>query len=697
MEFDPNQYIELFYQDAEEHLEQMNEALLALEQNPGNTEPLQAIFRAAHTMKSSSAMVGFMHISEFTHTMEDVLAKMRDEKAPITGDVITTLFDSFDLLKEMLSNLGDQESEAHKNRVKQQSTELITRLHSVAAIRPPEIAETSTVNIPRIRLDETKRNRIEEYRLAGHRIYEVDVLFEENIPMAATRAFLICNNMRSLGDILVCEPDVEQDENAVVEDGFTFILATDSSESDVRNACSVGQVRNVTIRDVTQAEQFEWPDESEKKSPEQAPESVSPVQVEPPTAEAEKSPSTSFERREDRVRTQTVRVDIAKLDRLLDLAGELVINRGRAMELGQQLAARRGNTGEEGFLLDSLVQQGMIITQLQEAIMESRMVPIGQVFQRFHRVVRDLSRGRGKEVDLILEGEETEIDKKIIDVIGDPLTHMIRNSVDHGIESPAERITSGKPVQGKLTLAASHEGNNITITVRDDGKGLDLKRIKQKAVERGLYTEEAINQLPDREVLQIIFQPGFSTAQVVSDISGRGVGMDVVRRTIDELGGSIDIETEPGKGTAFTIRLPLTLAIIQALLVEAGSEMFALPIASVTETLRITSNDIFTVEGRGEVIRLREGVVPILRLDRVLETPVRRETNSRIYIAVVRHGNQHVGLVVDRMVNEQEIVIKSLGAHEQHSGYIAGASILGDGSVILILDVAALIQETLGV
>ncbi|HPA44285.1 MAG TPA: chemotaxis protein CheA [bacterium] len=697
MEFDTNQYIELFYQDAEEHLELMNEALLALEQNPANPEPLQAIFRAAHTMKSSSAMVGFMHISEFTHTMEDVLTKMRDEKAPITSDVITALFESFDLLKEMLSSLGDQESETHKNQVKQQSKNLITRLHSLAAIQPPEAVETPTAKVPRIRLDETRRNRIEEYRLAGHRIYEVDVFFEDNIPMAATRAFLICNNMRSLGDILVCEPDVEQDENAVVEKGFSFILATDSSESDVRNGCSVGQVQKVITRDVTQAEQFEWPDESEKKSPEQVPESVAPAQVEVPTAEAEKQPSTSFDRREDRSRTQTVRVDIKKLDRLLDLAGELVINRGRAIELGQQLAARRGNTGEESFLLDSLVQQGMIITQLQEAIMESRMVPVGQVFQRFHRVVRDLSHGREKEVDLILEGEETEIDKKIIDVIGDPLTHMIRNSVDHGIESPAERIAAGKPVKGKLTLAASHEGNNITITVRDDGKGLDLKKIKQKAIERGMYTEEAISQLPDREVLQIIFQPGFSTAQVVSDISGRGVGMDVVRRTIDELGGNVDIETELGKGTAFTIRLPLTLAIIQALLVEAGSEMFALPIANVTETLRITNNDIFTVEGRGEVIRLREGVVPILRLDHVLDTPVRRETNGRIYIAIVRHGNQHVGLIVDRMVNEQEIVIKSLGAHEQRSSYIAGASILGNGSVILILDVAALIQETLGV
>ncbi|MFH1742292.1 MAG: chemotaxis protein CheA [bacterium] len=689
MEFDSNQYIELFYQDAEEHLDLMNEALLSLERDPTDREPLQALFRAAHTMKSSSAMVGFMHVSEFTHAMEDVLSQLRDGDVPITDQVVSTLFESFDLLKAMLASLGDQQTETRKNEIKRTSKDLEARLRSLAHLQAEEEAPKPAAAVPRIELAEKERARIEEYRLSGQRIYEVDVLFEENVPMAATRAFLICNNIRGIGDILVCRPDVEEDENAAVDKAFSFIMATTVAEDVIRQQASVGQVEKVSVLDVTEAEQFEWP--GQEPGVQAAVESAATTEALP------KQTKTSFDRREDRTRTQTVRVDITKLDRLLDLAGELVINRGRALELGQNLVSSHGNAGDESLLLDSLVQQGMIITQLQEAIMGSRMVPIGQVFSRFRRVVRDLSHGREKDVDLVLEGEDTEIDKKIIDVIGDPLTHMIRNSVDHGIETPAERIAVGKPAKGVLCLAASHEGNNINIMVRDDGKGLDLQSIKRKALERGLYTEEAIEQLPAKEILQIIFQPGFSTAKEVTDLSGRGVGMDVVRRTIDELGGNVEIATESGKGTTFTIRLPLTLAIIQALLIEAGAEMFAVPIANVTETLRITKNDISSVEGKGEVIQLRNAVVPLLRLDRILDTPTEQSSDDRIYIAIVQHGSQQVGLIVDRMVNEQEIVIKPLGSQGQRANFIAGASILGNGRVILILDVAALIEETIGV
>jgi len=702
MEFDSNQYIDLFFQDAEEHLEIMNEALLNLEQDHTNREPLQELFRAAHTMKSSSAMVGFMHISEFTHTMEDVLAQLRDGKVPVTEEVTDTLFACFDLIKEMIASLGDQTTESKKNQIKAAREAAVAKLHALLGMEvSAELAGEQKPRAPRIRLSEADRNRIEESRLAGQRIYEVEVVFEDDTPMAATRAFLICNNLRALGEIIVCDPDVENDDEAEVDSGFSLVFATQVPMEEVKAKASVGQVQDVMVRDMTEADQFEWPDEQDQAADAAQPgETASEVASESavPSANAEKDVRTSFDRREDRTRSRTVRVDIGKLDRLLDLAGELVINRGRALELGQSLVLKHGNAGDESSLLDSIVQQGMIINQLQEAIMESRMVPIGQVFARFRRVVRDLSHSRGKEVDLVVEGEETELDKKIVDVIGDPLTHMIRNSVDHGFETPEERLATGKPRKGKLRLAASHEGNSILIQIQDDGRGLDLEGIKRKAIDRGLYTEESADQLSPRELIQLIFQPGFSTAKEVTDISGRGVGMDVVRRTIDELGGTVEIDTVAGKGSTFTIRLPLTLAIIQALLVETGTEMFALPIANVTETLRVTSEDLFTVEGKGEVIRLRDSVVPVLRLDNVLETPAKvRSENGRIYIAIVRHGSQQVGLIVDRMVSEQEVVIKSLSGQGQKAEYIAGASIMGNGKVILILDVASLVQETLGV
>ncbi|MBD3265162.1 hypothetical protein GF373_00700 [bacterium] len=343
------------------------------------------------------------------------------------------------------------------------------------------------------------------------------------------------------------------------------------------------------------------------------------------------------------------------------------------------------------------MQQGMFLNQLQETIMEARMVPIGTVFQRFRRVVRDLAHARGKEVNLVIEGEETELDKKIIDQIGDPLMHMVRNSVDHGLEEPETRKKNGKTAEGLLHLNASHVGNSIVITIKDDGKGIDTEILKKKALEKGIISAEEANTLSHKESLNLIFRPGFSTAKEVTDISGRGVGMDVVRRSLEALGGTVDIDTELGKGSTFHLKLPLTLAIIQALLVETHEEMYALPIAHVSETIRISRDDIFSVKGQGQVIRLRDDVVPILNLRQTMGMPDYDQDITRHYVAVIRNGDKYVGLIVDRMVNEQEVVIKSLGGEVSRAPYIAGASILGDGRVILILDTASLIETSLGV
>ncbi|MBI1389518.1 MAG: chemotaxis protein CheA [bacterium] len=692
MSFDSQAYIDLFYQDADEHLQLMNDSLLDLEKNPANREALGALFRSAHTLKSSSAMVGFMHVSEFTHKMEDLIGFLRDKNADIDNDTFNLLFQAFDVLKDMLAHLQESSSEAERNQIKHRSQDLITSFQKI--VKGEAAASAAKKPAPlRLRLNEELRSRVEEFRLSGEKIYEIYVEFNDDVQMAMTRAYLIASNLEKAGSSITTSPSLEEE----VEDfgtQFAVLFASHEDADAVKKACDTTDVKVLNVREVTDIDQFEWPDA--KAQAQAAALETASANQDSSEKSGEKGVETSFERREDRSKTQTVRVNIEKLDRLLNLAAELVIQRGRAYELSQRLVGKYGKGGVEEELMDVITQQGMFLSQLQETIMDSRMVPMGMVFSRFRRVVRDLAQTRGKQVNLVIEGEETELDKKIIDQIGDPLMHMVRNSVDHGIESPEERKAAGKPEQGLLHLNAVHQGNSIVVTVRDDGHGLDPAKLKNKAIEKGLITPDEAASMSDKEAWKLIFRAGFSTAAQVTDISGRGVGMDVVRRSLEQLGGSVDIESQIGAGTTFFLKLPLTLAIIQALLVETSDEMYALPISNVSETIRITRDDIFSVKGQGNVIRLRDQVVPLLNLKTVVGGQAPENGDDRFYVAVIRQGNHHVGLIVDRMVNEQEIVIKSLNGNVSGAGYIAGAAILGDGRVILILDTASLIQTTLG-
>lgn len=691
MSFDTQNYIELFYQDAEEHLQLMTDALLDLEKNPNDKEALSAVFRSAHTMKSSSAMVGFMHISEFTHRMEDMIGYLRDNQVTITSSMVDILFRAFDVLKDMLSQLQDEATEAQRNQTKNTAKDLIKVFEGVlGGEEDKEETPAASSSSVRIRLGEESRNRIEELRLSGDSIFEITVRFCADVQMAATRAYLIVNNLNKIGTIVQTQPDLE-DETQNVDKDFALLFASRETPETIRIQAEVSEVERIEILEMTNVEQFEWPEETPSPQAEgkEAEVTGDDSQV--------KEALTSFDRREDRTKTQTVRVNIEKLDRLLNLAAEMVIQRGRAQELSQQLVVRSGKGALEEEILDAIMQQGMFLSQLQETIMEARMVPIGMVFSRFRRVIRDLAHARGKKVNLVLEGEETELDKKIIDQIGDPLMHMVRNSVDHGLETPEERKAAGKPSEGLLHLNAVHQGNNIVISVRDDGKGIDVEKVKKKALEKGVITVDEAAAMTRKECLQLIFRPGFSTAEQVTDISGRGVGMDVVRRSIESLGGTIEMETEIGVGTTFWIKLPLTLAIIQALLVEANNETYALPISNVSETIRITQKDIFSVKGSGKVIRLRDDVVPIMNLMSIVTGVSNGEIKDQCYVAIIRSGDAYAGLIVDRMVNEQEIVIKSLSGDIASAPYIAGAAILGNGQVILILDTMSLIEQTLGV
>ena len=687
MDFDPNQYIDLFFQDTEEQLEIISDSLLELESHPNNKEAISELFRVAHTLKSSSAMVGFDHISNYTHHLEDYLSKIRDGEVLASESIVDCLFKSFDILKTMLNNLQDNDTEARKNDTKNAAKNALKNLEKLVLGISEEDSKAPARKKPApvVRLSEAERVHIQDARLAGESIFEICVFLEETVQMGSVRAFLICNNLKQQGEVIRVSPDILAEENVEVKDSFTVIYASKAVQDEILHMVDVDEVQDIQIRDVTEVDQYDVVQPQAEAEEEKPPEKVQ---------ESAPKEETAFDRREDRSISRTVRVDIEKLDLLLNLAGELVINRGRAIEQANRLSLKANMNVEIEDLDESLQEQGRLINQMQEAIMSTRMVPIGQVFSRFRRVIRDLSKEKNKKIRLVVNGEETELDKKIIDQIGDPLTHMVRNSVDHGIEDPVDRKAAGKDEEGILSFNAYHEGNNIHVVVSDDGKGLDVEEIRNKAIEKGLMTQESSESLSERDILHSIFLPGFSTAKTVTDISGRGVGMDVVRRSIEDLGGHIDIDTEVGKGTTFTLKLPLTLAIIQALLVEVGGEQFAIPIANVRETIRITQDDIFSVEGRAQVIRLREAVVPVLYLGEVLEIDS-HITDDRLYVAIVGYDQKQVGLIVDRMVNEQEIVVKAMEGEIKKISMIAGASIMGDGSVSLILDVVALINYSL--
>ncbi len=702
MDFDATEYLSYFLQDAEEHLEVMTEALLALEESPDDTEAISKLFRVAHTLKSSSAMVGLNEISEFTHHVEDFLSEVRDGSRVANEELVTALFRAFDLLKDMLEAVQAGTWETNKD-------EYVSQIDpAMAQLRGEEVEEQAPnreigqggplLDLDAVKADWKARNE------DGTHLFIINIELQPDTPMPGARAMILTQELQTVGTMISCVPDLT-DPSVELEDGkFALALSSVAIEDEIRDHLDSPYIEQFTLTEVGAEEPSKSaPEVSTPEAVQAAPTTpVEPEPAKPAVASEETKPSnaqsaqkTAPAPRAEVAKTETVRVEIGKLDKLLELVGELVIGRGQVAELGRRIASTP-NSEDATDLIDAIQNQGMILTQLQEAIMDSRMVPVANVFTRFRRLVRDLSVSFKKDVNLVIEGEETELDKKIIDTIGDPLTHLIRNAIDHGLEMPEDRVANGKDRNGRLLLAAGREGNNVTLTVEDDGRGLNVARIKAKAIERGLTTPEAAEQMDENSIIQMIFQPGFSTAEKVTDVSGRGVGMDVVKRSIDELGGTVEVRSKAGKGSTFVIRLPLTLAIIQALLIEVGEECYAIPIGDVVEMLRITPDEITTIEGRGEVIRLREHVIPLIRLREALGSPIPVSNgDERIYVAVVQQGRKTAGLVVDRTRGEQEVVIKSLGNEMQSSPLLAGASILGDGSVVLILDTGMVIREAL--
>ena len=713
-----NQYMDMFLDESHEHLQSLNDGLLGLEDNAEDLSILNEIFRNAHTLKGMSATMGYNKIAELTHEMEDVLDMLRKEQLAVTGDIIDTLFKCIDSLEQMINNVANGDPEDLID-VSDLVAKLSAILRGEGASGAPATASTATAapaeqtaapvatagaissDIP-VELSETEKKLITEAEKTGmHGVY-LKVTLAESCLLKSARSYMVMNALEEIGEVIRTIPPAEDLEQEAFERSFEVILVTASEEEVVREAVlGISEIETAETQIIKFGAAAPTPAPAPAPTPVVEQKSTSTAAATTPApapAPVQKSsaPSNTQQKssggggngsqnaaaQKKSHAGQSVRVDIDKLDTLMNLMGELVINKVRLEQIGQ--------THRLSELTETLEQMDRVTTDLQNIVMKVRMVPVSQVFNRFPRMVRDVTKELNKEINLTIEGEETELDRTVIDEIGDPIMHLLRNSLDHGVEMPDEREAKGKPRVGEVGLIARHEGNNVVIMVTDDGKGIDADIIRRKAVEKGLYSQEEVDSMDDADAVRIIFLPGFSTAEKISDISGRGVGMDVVRSKIESLSGQVDVETHVNEGSIFKIKLPLTLAIIQAMLVQVQNEMYAIPLASIDSTLSIQPNDIRTVQNN-EVIVLRGEIIPIIRMEEYLMVPHVKDTKE-LFVVVVHAGDSKAGIVVDKLIGQQEIVIKTLGNLFMGLKMFSGATVLGDGRVALILDVATMLN-----
>lgn len=658
-----------FVQEALELLESLNENFIELEKDPGNKDLLNTIFRAAHTIKGSAGFLGFQSIVELAHSAENILNKLRQGEIFLTASMMDDLLKVMDILKAMIVSVSETGTEGLSPV---DNTELIKKLDDMAEgiiglreeeLKQPEAKGTQAVrqNLPQAAAENGKA-LVEKEEAAGEIINEEK--HKEN------RAKTDKRKVRNLGDILL-------EDNLISKEELEQIYKEKEKEKEIKQP---------------ETETFEQKQERNRQAV-----PLQEVHRPPQTEAALPGPKPPFARTPE-IKETTIRVDIDRLDNVMNLVGELVLARNRLFNISSKLETKYAGDDLSSALAQVVSNLNLVTTDLQLAVMKTRMQPVKKVFSKFPRMVRDLSRELGKEIELQILGEETELDKSVIEEIGDPLVHLIRNSVDHGVETKEMRKRLGKPEAGTIKLSAEHEGNYIVISVSDDGKGMDPDILKKKAVEKGVIDEKTAFGLSDKDALSLIFTPGFSTKEKATEISGRGVGMDVVKTNIQKINGIIDIESQIGHGSKIVLKLPLTVAIIQTLIVGAGEDIFAIPLNSVVETLRISESSIQTID-KHEVINLRKSVLSLLRLGEEfgikesnivdLNTSLKKE----IYVVIVALAEKKIGIVVDNLYGQEEVVIKSLGDYQLGYKGISGATITGDGKVVLIIDIASMIES----
>jgi len=688
--------IAVFMEELDEKIQVISDNLLLMEKEGDSPEVLHEIFRAAHTIKGSSAVMGYEKMSTLTHEIENLFDRLRQETLSVTPSLIDTLFEALDTLhalREEITGDGEEVDTAPvvaKIRAFQQdggtpgvedSPQQRQEAGSKNELQPGPVA-AADIKLPP--LEDVEETTIREAELKGYRAYWVTVLLSPGVQMKEVRAFLVFETLQQAGEIIKSSPPAEDVQEGKFEQHFTLILLTQEDADHIRNlALSVAEVEDVSVQQVQLT--------GDKTSPEDPAQKREPNTARDASRDTE--PNNNEQREKKAATSKTVRVDVQKLDTLMNLVGELVIDRTRLDRFAEIFESRYGADELAENIMEISNHLGQVTTDLQDEIMKARMLPVSYVFNRLPRMVRDIAHKMGKEVDFIVEGKETELDRNVIEVIGDPLIHLLRNAIDHGIEPPEEREKAGKPRTGKVKLKASYVESHIVITLEDDGKGMDPDKIRRKIIEKSLVTQEQAERLSKREVLDYIFAPGFSTTENVNDISGRGVGMDIVRNQIEQINGSVEFNTVPGEGTTFTIKLPLTLAIIRALMVTIGEQTYAFPLTHIVETLAIEPQEIRMVR-HSEVVVVRGSVLPLVRLSNIFNQQSAAEEGSKMHVVVLGSGDKKVGVIVDRLLGEQEIVIKSLGSYLGQIDNISGATILGDGRVALIVDARGIIKES---
>ncbi|HOJ77431.1 MAG TPA: chemotaxis protein CheA [Bacillota bacterium] len=646
---DISQYLNVFMDECREHLQTLNQVLLELEHNPDNSSLLDQIFRAAHTLKGASATMGFNKMANLTHAMEDVLSKLRSKEVNVTPEIVNILFEAVDLLESLANSIASGKEEDIEINGIVQSLRALTVMQPTPISAQPE----RRTNL-QLRYTEIEKEPIVQALKEGTKLYHIEVTLSENCLLKGVRVFMVLREIEKFGIIVKSAPTLKDLEDEKFDFRFVLGVLSSSAVEEIVNPIS-----NIVEVEKVVCEEIEL--------------NNIPIEKRIQTVESEDRSKISS--------VQTVRVDIKKLDVLMNLVAELVISRSRLESISAAIQNKQ---------LDEVLEQvGRLTLELRDNVFKARMVPVETVFSRFPRLIRDLSRELKKEIDLEIYGGETELDRTVIDEIGDPLVHIIRNAADHGIESAEERLQKNKPEKGKIILKAYQEGNGVVIKIIDDGRGFDIERVKEKAVSQGLVSREALALMKDEEILEFTFLPGFSTAKQITEVSGRGVGMDVVKTKVNALGGFIKINSKFGEGTTIEIRLPLTLAIIQTLMVQLGNEVYAIPSGYIDQIISINKKDIKQVRQQ-DVFTLRGEIVPLIRLQHVLDTPgALNESFEELDVVVLKTGDRLVGCVVDGLMKQQDVVIKSLGDYLGTVKGIAGATILGNGKVALIIDIRA--------
>ncbi|MEZ2656649.1 chemotaxis protein CheW [Aneurinibacillus aneurinilyticus] len=693
-----NQYLDMFIEESKEHIQAINDHLLVLENDPENVNLINEIFRSAHTLKGMAATMGFEDMAALTHEMENVLDQARNHKLVIDTDIMDVIFKCVDVLETMLYSIaggGDGKEDvshivAALKAILKGELPVSIRQEDVSQPESASGKETAATAIAETaedmrpyQLDEYEFTVIEQSIESGYHAYWIKTSVKDDCVLKAARAYMVYDNLESLGEIIKTTPSVEELEEEKFEKSFEIVLISKETEDKIeKTVMNVSEIEAVEVREIQpNAQHTASVQQQEEKQPAA---SVAPTKQ--PAAKGTKEEKTAAKAPVAKKSTtsKTIRVDIERLDVLMNLFSELVIDRGRL----EQLARESGQSA----LMETVEHMSRISGDLQNIILTMRMVPVEQVFNRFPRMVRDLAKDLNKKINLEIVGADTELDRTVIDEIGDPLVHLLRNSLDHGVESAEERRAAGKPEEGLVQLKAYHSGNHVFIEVRDDGKGINREKVLKKALERGILTEQTASSLSNKQIYELLFASGLSTADQISDVSGRGVGLDVVKTKIESLGGSCSVDSNPGAGTTFLIQLPLTLSIISAMLVQVEDEKFAVPLSSIIETAVFSPDDIMHAHQQ-DVIDFRGRIVPLVSLKSIFNIPDSIEhKDNDISVVIVRKGDKMAGLVVDSFIGQQEIVLKSLGKYLTNVFAISGATILGDGQVALIIDCNALIK-----